>query len=89
MRGKVGASFSSSLQFTLSYYMLQMTERVEEAHNRQMANEEELRERHRRQIFELNQRHAAEMEEQLQQYQDDVRRKEEKITRQALSFEEK
>ena len=89
MRAKVGASFSSSLQFTLSYYMLQMTERVEEAHNRQMANEEELRERHRRQIFELNQRHAAEMEEQLQQYQDDVRRKEEKITRQALSFEEK
>ena len=67
----------------------QMTERLEEAHNRQMSSEEELRERHRRQMFELNQRHSSEMEEQLQQYQEDIRRKEEKITQQAVSFEER
>ena len=61
-----------------------MTERLEEAHNRQMSSEEELRERHRRQMFELNQRHSLEMEEQLQLYQEDIRRKEEKITQQQL-----
>ncbi len=66
-----------------------MHERVEEAHSRHLAGEEELREQHRTQLFELNQRHAAEVEQQLRQYQDDLRRKEDKITRQALSFEEK
>ncbi len=66
-----------------------MADRLEEAHNRQMACEEEIRERHRRQIFELNQRHSAEMEDQLQQYQDDLHRKETKITSQAMAYEEK
>ncbi len=66
-----------------------MSDRLEEAHARQVSGEEELRTRHRKQLYELQQRHAADTELQLQQFQQDVRRRDEKLAQQALGFEEK
>ena len=57
----------------------QITAKLEEAHERQVKSEEEIRERHRHQIVELNQQHSAEMEAQLQQYHEDLNRREENL----------
>lgn len=69
--------------------VIQMSEQMSEARQRQATNEEEIRERHRRQVLELNSRHTREMEELVRQFQEDARRKDEKMHQQIIDYEER
>ena len=67
----------------------QMASRLEDIHTRHGHTEEQARERHRRQVTELNQRPALEMQEQLGRYHDDTQHQEDKWRRQAQEYEDR
>lgn len=70
-------------------HSMQMSKRLEEARAKHASAEEQVRERHRRQITELNQGHTQEMQDQLRRYQDDLRRQEDKWRVQQQAYEDR
>ncbi|XP_064639220.1 uncharacterized protein LOC135494856 isoform X2 [Lineus longissimus] len=66
-----------------------LSEKMNEAHDRLVSTETDLRESHRKQIQELNQSHREDMEEQMDTMTEDFKKKETYLKEQSKTYEER
>ncbi|CAH1780588.1 unnamed protein product [Owenia fusiformis] len=67
----------------------EISQKLEDAHQKMAAVEADLQEVHRKHVVELTQRHSREMESQLQQFHEEMRRKDAHIRQQIQQYDDR